>query len=500
MSYQPSLRLSRNTAFAFATQALPMLAGVACVPVLVRSLGPERVGLLSMIWVVMSYFSVLDAGVSTAITRAVSMTLAGDDHSSIPSVFWSATALQAVMGAAGAIVLLAAAPAVATVLGVPLRLRAECISTIRICAVGLPVVLISGSVTGLLQAAGEFKVLAKYQAPCSIAQYLSPVVIALSGGGLLAIATVMVAIRLLSMAMTLNVARKLFALFSRAIRVSSKQIHGLLSFGFWVTVSSVMSPILVYIDRFLISNRLSLSAVAYYSVPLDAVMRLLLFSSSITAVLYPAFSGMSGKGDLGRTTSVSGASLKYILSSTGIAAVVLILFARDLLQKWVGTEFASHSTPVLRILLIGIVANALARVPYALLQSHGMPEVPAILQIASVPLQVLACLALMARFGLSGAAMAWSGRLVVETMVLFFYAHRNCGLPLMPIWIASRRVVFVLTVVLLVGLPLVVFTASGFAFRAMAAVAVTALGAGLIWYYALTSQDRGLVRGCLSGL
>jgi len=476
-----------------------MLVGIACVPLLVRFLGPERVGILSMIWVVISYCSVLDVGVTAAITRAASITLASDDPASIPQVFWSAAALQTLMGTAGMIGLMIAAPAVAHALHVPAGIRAECVTTIRICALGLPVVLVSGSVTGLLQAASEFKILAKYQVPFSIAQYVFPVLAARSGRGLPAIVALMVAIRLASLLITFNVARRLFSLLSGAVRVSPRLVRDLLSFGLWVTVSSVVSPVLVYIDRFLIANRLGLSSVAYYSIPLDAVMRLLLFSSSVTAVLYPAFSGMSGSGQVGRASSVAGASLRYVLCCTGTPAVVLLLFAPDILQKWIGPDFAVHSASVLRILLAGIVANALARVPYSLLQSHGLPKVTAILQLAALPLQVLATLSLMAWLGLTGAALAWSARLVLETILLFYFAHRSCEFSLRQAWAGSRAAVYTLILVLSLGELVTAATAPNAILRLFAAAAVAAFGSALLWFLALSSQDRSLVRSCLYG-
>ena len=262
-------------------------------------------------------------------------------------------------------------------------------------------------------------------------------------------------------------------------------------------MSSIISPILVYFDRFLVSNRLGLSAVAYYSVPLDAVIRLLLFSSSITAVLYPAFSGMSGTGNITRASNVAGASLKYILCCTGVPAVVLFLFAGDILEKWINPEFAAYSTSVLRILLVGLVANALARVPYSLLQAHGLPKITATLQLAALPLQIIAALSLMATFGLPGAAMAWSGRLVLETVFLFYFARRRCEFSLRRAWAGSRLVVYTLALVLLAGGLIMAVAAPGFVPRVFTAVALFALSAALLWFWALSAEDRSLVRSGL---
>jgi O-antigen/teichoic acid export membrane protein len=491
-----SPRLSQNAILTFATQALPMVAGVICLPALIHVLGAERVGLLTMIWIIISYFSVLDLGVGTATTRAASIALAKGDEASIPLIFWSATALQLAMGCVGSLCLIFCAPAVAAgVIKIPLEIRAECILTIRICAVGVPIVLVSGSVTGMLQAASRFRTLAKCQIPFSVAQYVGPVVLALSGGKLPSIVLLIVTLRLAGLIATFAAARRALPALKRRVSVNPKQARSLLSFGFWIMISSIVSPILVYVDRFLIGHRLGLADVAYYSIPLDVVMRLLLFSSSVTTVLYPAFSALSGIGGVSRASTIASVSLKYILCFTGIPSVLLILFADDLLRVWLGPVFAAHSTVVVRILLVGILSNALARVPFSLLQSNGHARTATLIQLVALPLQIISSVILMSSFGVSGAAMAWSGRLLLETVALFWFGRRSCGLSLSQAWEQARVAAYVLTLILCIGSAALMFTATPMVYRAVVAVMVGSGSCGLLWRLALGPEERTMVLG-----
>src|SRR5206468_4783735 len=74
-------------------------------------------------------------------------------------------------------------------------------------------------------------------------------------------------------------------------------IFKLLRFGSWVTVSQLISPVLVYLDRMLIASFVSLSAVTLYTVPYEVMTRLRLIPSSMMGTLYPAFSerGLEGQ-------------------------------------------------------------------------------------------------------------------------------------------------------------------------------------------------------------
>ena len=48
-----------------------MVAALAAVPFLLHYLGQERLGVLSLVWVVIGYFSFLDMGLGRAVTVAV---------------------------------------------------------------------------------------------------------------------------------------------------------------------------------------------------------------------------------------------------------------------------------------------------------------------------------------------------------------------------------------------------------------------------------------------
>src|SRR5260370_3776173 len=66
-------------------------------------------------------------------------------------------------------------------------------------------------------------------------------------------------------------------------------VHPLLVLGGWMTVSNLVSPIIVYLDRFLIWALLSVSTVAAYTVPFGMVTRLTVIPGAMAGVLLPPF-------------------------------------------------------------------------------------------------------------------------------------------------------------------------------------------------------------------
>ena len=51
--------------------ALPLLVGILTIPYVVRGLGMERFGILSLAWVILGYFALFDFGLGRATTKFV---------------------------------------------------------------------------------------------------------------------------------------------------------------------------------------------------------------------------------------------------------------------------------------------------------------------------------------------------------------------------------------------------------------------------------------------
>jgi len=94
--------LARNTLLNLLGRSAPLLIGVIAIPVIIRGLGTERFGLLSLIWVIFGYFAIFDFGLGRAVTKYVAELLGREANEEIPSLLWTAVAFQALLGIAGA--------------------------------------------------------------------------------------------------------------------------------------------------------------------------------------------------------------------------------------------------------------------------------------------------------------------------------------------------------------------------------------------------------------
>lgn len=63
--------MARNTFLNFIGQAVPLLVGVITIPFIIRGLGTDRFGLLSLAWIVLGYFAIFDLGLGRTTTKFI---------------------------------------------------------------------------------------------------------------------------------------------------------------------------------------------------------------------------------------------------------------------------------------------------------------------------------------------------------------------------------------------------------------------------------------------
>ena len=196
----------------------------------------------------------------------------------------------------------------------------------------------------------------------------------------------------------------------------------LFRFGGWLTVSNVIGPVIVYLDRFVLAASMSPAAVGFYVAPFEIVVRLLVVPQALANALFPALT-VAQRGDEPHFRRLFlRANLACFLVVFPMAVIAGVL-APWLIRIWLGAQFAVESSTVMRILLAGFVFNAMAQLPLTALYSRGRARPVAILHVVELPVYLLALTALVHAFGLTGAATAWALRSAADCGCLFLLAR-----------------------------------------------------------------------------
>jgi O-antigen/teichoic acid export membrane protein len=483
--------LTRNTLLNFIGQAGPLLVGIAAIPFIIRGLGVERFGLLSIAWLAPEYFTFIDLGLGRATTKYVAEALGKGDKEHMSRLAWTAITAQFGLGLLGTLALITLTPFLTEhILNIPPALEAEGKAIFQLLALSIPLVLVSGSVTGVLAAAQRFDLVNAVSASFNTA---NPVLMLIGvlwfDWHLTQIVTMLVVSRFLT----------LFAYYWLCIRVFPSfkgpcfhpaELRTLLAFGGWVTVSSIAVPILLYLDRFVIGASLTMAAVAYYSMPYEMVTRLWIIPASLGATLFPAFSMLTGREQPKRLAALLTRSMKWMLLLLGPAVVAITAFAGDILEIWLGSDFARESTLALQILAVGILINSMVHVQYAVVQALGRPDITAKFHLLQLPLHGVLVWWLVSLWGITGAALAQSIRLSLEALLLLVAACRLLSLPF-HLLISTKILQTSLLLLLFAGIIMAISNLQGLTPVRLLALGLTLLvAAATLWHYSLDRQDR----------
>ncbi len=417
--------LARNTLLNLAGQALPAVAAIVATPILMRSIGDARFGILLLVWAAVGYFSLFDFGIGRALTHAVATRIGSRATDELSSVTWTALALMLALGLLGGVLVVAATPFVTThVLKIPTELQAEARSAFYLTAIVLPFMLLTDGFRGILEAFQDFGTATVLRLPLATLSYFAPVLVLPFSHSLTVVVGALLAVRLAGSVAHAWVCIRRYEFLHGAINLDRALVRPLLGFGGWMTVSNIISPLMVNLDRFMIAAALTVNAVTYYATPYEAASRVWLIPAALMGVLFPAFAAVY-VSDRARTVRLLDRAVRVIIAAVFPPAFILVSFAHEGMKLWIGSTFARESAPNLQWLAAGIFVNSAAQVAYTAVQGTGRPDLTAKLHIVELPLYVAAFWMLTTSFGLIGAVVAWDLRIVFDLSVLFWMAGRQ---------------------------------------------------------------------------
>jgi O-antigen/teichoic acid export membrane protein len=357
----------------------------------------------------------------------------------------------------------------------------------RLLGLSIPFVVTTAGLRGLLEAHQRFGLINAMRIPLGVFTFVGPLLVLPFSKSMVPVVTTLVCGRIAAWVAHLLICLRVLPNLRQGFAWRNRAVVPLLRFGGWMTVTNVVGPLMVTLDRFLIGALVSVTAVAYYATPYEMITKIWLLPGALLGVMFPAFSA-SFVRDRDRTAVLYHRCVKYLFLILFPVTLMIIVLAQDGLRLWLGIEFAQNSFRVLQWLAVGVLVNSLAQVPFALLQGIGRPDLTAKLHLIELPVYLLALRLLIGAYGIEGAAIAWTGRVAVDAFVLFAIAKQFFA----NAFFLSRRTMLLLgiTIILLIlaaGQHSAVFK---FGFLIGAILGFAFVG----WFLILSPEERTLAR------
>jgi O-antigen/teichoic acid export membrane protein len=417
--------LVRNAVWNLAGQILPLIVAIAVIPLLLKLMGTEGFGLVAIVWTLIGYFSLFDFGLGRALTKYISVELDYEKPLDIADIVLTGMYLLAIIGVVVGVSMWFSAPwLVPHVLKVKQSDPTQTVLAFQLIAFAIPFVVINVGLRAILEGYLRFDLTNLIRLPFGVFTLGSPAIVASLGYDLpIIVLTLFVGIIIMMLAYIGALWTSTQGKITRGGRPLWSIAKKLLGFGGWVSLSNFIGPILFYIDRFVISAILSVAVMAYYVTPYEAITKTLFLSSAIAGSLFPVFakpSNIQGTGHI--EIMLTGARIAAMTMFTFV--LITACFGYDLLDLWVGKEIAINGTLPLQILAVGVFFNAIAYMPYTLIQASGRADLVAKLHLAQLPVYVLAMWLSVSHWGLEGAAFVWLGRALLEMIIFFAWTSK----------------------------------------------------------------------------
>ena len=388
------------------------------IPIYIHLVGNARYGVLAVVWLFLGYFGIFDLGLGRATAQRIAA-LGNSSRECISSTFWTALVMNGALGVAGGMLIWPVSNYFfGPVMSIDVDLRSELSPAVPWLMLAVPLTTLSGVLGGALQGRAQFLELNILSVSNSILLQILPLLVAWWHGPDLAwLIPSVILTRLLSLIAGFWRC-KVHVFHDHAPSISRDEAKSLFLFGGWVTITSLIGPLMVVLDRFVIGAMLGAKAVTFYTVPFQLAERSTVLPSALTSTLFPRFA-MANGAEGRQLATLAIRSLAAVMTP---AMLIALLLVEPFFRLWINPEFASNANVTAHILLLGFWINGLAWVPFAQLQATGRPDVIAKCHVVELIPYLLLLYVALHFWGLPGVAAAFGLRTLGDCALLLWFA------------------------------------------------------------------------------
>lgn len=413
------MSIGRHTMFNLGGAVLPMVIALATVPLYLGYIGAERYGVLAVLWALLGYFGFFDLGFGRAVTQRMAR-LSDADDSERSKLLWTALLSTFTLGVLASVLLWSFADFILLhVIDMSDHSRSEASGAVFWMLLALPILLPTTVLMGALQSRLRFVETNTIQLVGSLISQLLPLAVAASGHiELEVLVPAALASRVLVAALLYQQSRRHVPLLGWPL-IDRAHLRAMLSYGGWVSVMTLLAPLLVTIDRLLIAAVSGAKAVTSYTVPYDFVSRAMVISGSLSSALFPRMAAANPEN----AQALAERATAVLVAVMTPVVIVGMFVAQPFMNIWLGKSFAAGSAGVSELILLGVWTNALVIPHYAKFMATGNPRTVVMIYLFQIPIYLFMLWVGLQYWGVVGAAGAWFLRILIDTTMLLSANH-----------------------------------------------------------------------------
>jgi len=382
---------------------IPIIIFIILTPIMIKKMGQEAFGIITIIQIITGYMTVLNFGFSEAIIKQVAESF-GKDKEQTMRVLWVGMGIFFIVGSFGTgILFLLSGWLGMEVLQVPEELRLDTVKAIQI-----------GSIAFLLQMMAEFYRGASLGCHRFDIPNISRIVrISLSGlfivlvleKGMGIVEVMIASVTGLAIGLVINVIwmHKILPM-NRVHGGHRKVARTLFHFSkhiFFVRLAGIVSN---KIGQFFLGTLSSIANVALYEVPTRAAEAGSTMLGRVLQVFYPGISAMDKVKEKNKIKEILLSVLSIQMFISIPIMIMVVLEGATILSIWIDPDFAEKSAEIIMLVAITYLLSSLTNLPGLLAMSFDIPSIISKYSVIRIIITAIIVYPFVKWFGLIGAA------------------------------------------------------------------------------------------------
>jgi O-antigen/teichoic acid export membrane protein len=400
-------------------------------PYFLHTLGAERFGYWMLLTATVGFGSFLNVGTGAATIKQVSASYGRADRESVGNVVRASLAIALIGGGALATIIVLVFGAAGGLLFAKMGDQSLVLLTGSVAALLAVIEQVDNVFASALKGAERFGHAARIEIVSKTAQILAALLAVFMWGGLAALYAALVVVAMMRLVAKSWLVIRLLGVSS--LRPSFANVPDTLHFAKWGWVQGVGGLFFGIADRMLIGSFMGAASLAHYSVATQLAQQIHALSAAGFSVIFPKISRKL-EGDANFSLSrITKLTMAGNFLASGILALGLLIFGRQVLTLWLGEAAAEASTDVLWYLTVAYWLLAMNVVPHFILLGAGRIRFVAMSNLVAGVVSLSAMYLLVLHYGLVGvgiARIAYGAITLVTFVALFEYiwARKRTGL------------------------------------------------------------------------
>lgn len=498
-----SERFFLNVLWSWVATGTGIFTAVILSPILIHKLGDERYGIWTLTFALLEYVFMFDLGFRSAIVNSISRSRVHQDAAAIEEILNTALVYFcsiALIVTGSSIVL---AGQVLRYFHIAPAYQADFVFLIRLIGFTWAVGIISNAFQASLEASQNFKSINRIMALTMLLRASGCAVLLYLGFGLRGLGILVTCSQCLGYVLVFLTFRRTYGAFRFSRHLFKfERWKAMAAYGVHSFTAAIGLLFLNQGPPVLIGHYLSEAFVGYYSLPSKLLQYMVEMVTRIGFVTVPKTAELLAAGAYEQIVRLGIYLNRYCLALFMPLSIFIVVFGRELIQRWIGSGFALYGAAILPIFAVSMLFAVAGQfnsgqILFGMAKHRNYSRSLVIESIASVAGMVL----VLPRYGIVGAAwVSCTLMLVNRGLITPWMVCSNLGYSYISYMSGIYvRPVLTLLPVLAFALWIKQFWIAGATWPQLitAAASIASLCLGLSYFTVLESQHRAVMWGAI---